>query len=158
MISFQPTHLGRHENDLFSISKTIFTYQKIRKIAYLIVKTQALDTSTNSLFKLGPVQLQVEIEEIWYITSRRYSTLQVTLKLHIALTVLRITYLLHYIASLGSPSFSDGLSVRSPQKLFTFIIWWNSFWIKVSKKILYLILETEALVWGIRDTVRWALP
>ena len=37
------------------------------------------------------------------------------------------------------------ISVKSPRKIFIFIIWKNVFWIKVSKKMVYLILKTEAL-------------
>ena len=38
------------------------------------------------------------------------------------------------------------LSVRSLQKIIIFIIYENIFWIKVSKKIINLMLKTEALV------------
>ena len=46
----------------------------------------------------------------------------------------------------SSASFLAKTSVRSPQKLFTFITWKkNPFRIKVSKKTFYLILKIEAL-------------
>ena len=44
-----------------------------------------------------------------------------------------------------SAFFVADTSVMSPRKLFMFIILKIVFWIKVSKKIVYLILKTEAL-------------
>ena len=46
---------------------------------------------------------------------------------------------------IGSASFLAEISVSSPWKLFIFITYTKLFWIKVSKKMLYLILKTEAL-------------
>ena len=45
-----------------------------------------------------------------------------------------------------SASFLAEISVRSPRILFVFIIYENTFWIKVSKKTFYLLLKTAALV------------
>ena len=45
----------------------------------------------------------------------------------------------------NSASFLAEIPVRSPRKLFIFIICENVSWIKVSKKNDYLILKTEAL-------------
>ena len=45
-----------------------------------------------------------------------------------------------------SASFLAEISIRSPRKIFIFIIYKNVFWIKVSRKVCDLILKTEALV------------
>ena len=45
-----------------------------------------------------------------------------------------------------SASFLAELSVSSPRKLSILIIYKNIIWIKVSKKIFYLILKKEALL------------
>ena len=47
---------------------------------------------------------------------------------------------------LPSASFSAEISVTSPRKIFSFIVYKNYFWIKVSKRIVILVLKTEALV------------
>ena len=49
-----------------------------------------------------------------------------------------------------SASFLAEVSVRSPRKLFIFIILKNIFWIRVSKKKNNLILKKEAVM-----TIRW---
>ena len=50
------------------------------------------------------------------------------------------------VALICSASFVAEILVRSPQKTVIFFILKKKFWIKVSKKIFYLILKKEALV------------
>ena len=45
-----------------------------------------------------------------------------------------------------SEVFKAEIPLRSPRKLFIFIIYKNVFWIKVSKKIFYFILKKSSLV------------